>query len=61
MNNVGPPTLFSIVATLLLSNDEAIKLFMVVETGEFCIDTTTMFTIVLLLTSYYSNNDWTTL
>ena len=49
---------------IMFSNDEATKLFIAVGTGKFCIDRTSMFTIVDVLTSlnlvtcYYSNDDW---
>ena len=51
----------------MFSNDEATKLFIAVGTGKFCIDRTSMFTIVdvltsfNLVTSYYSNVETTLL
>ena len=50
VSNIVEPTLtilFSIVSTILFSNDEATLLFMAVGTGEVCIDRTTMFTVVV--------------
>ena len=38
--------LFILVSTILLSNDEVTKMFMVVRIGNICIDRTTMATIV---------------